>query len=96
ISGKINQLIPGEKWRINSNSGKIELKFPFQFPKIIAPDNLKTWIQSAIKKLHPLSLPPHMIIKATQQPFTIEIQEGPNNYGFSSLSEFKAYLKKNF
>ncbi|MEX2513765.1 MAG: ABC transporter ATP-binding protein [Cyclobacteriaceae bacterium] len=96
ISGEINQLIPGKKWGINSNTGKIELNLPFQYPEVIGPDILKIWIQSAIKKLHPLSLPPHLIIKAAQKPFSIEVQIGSINQAFSSLSEFTAYLKNNF
>jgi iron complex transport system ATP-binding protein len=96
ISGKINQLIPGKKWAINSNTGKIELNLPFKYPEVSGPDILKIWIRSAIKKLHPLSLPPYLTIKAGQQPFYIEVQEGRENYRFNTLSEFTDYLKKNF
>jgi iron complex transport system ATP-binding protein len=91
ISGGIQRLLPGEKWRVDATSGKI-IRHTAPIPcQIEGPESLVSWVKNALRKNPGLPLPDTICL--FEAPFTIKITFLQNDYQFSSISEMIGFLK---
>jgi iron complex transport system ATP-binding protein len=90
ISGKINQLLPGEKYRFSLERGKLEpenrdLKF-----EIDGPPELVFWVKKALIKAGLPETKEPIFVK--KDPFSISL----NGMNFTSINELILTVQKNF
>jgi len=91
ISGGIQRLLPGEKWRVDAASGKI-IRHTAPIPcKIEGPESLVSWVKNALRKNPGLRLPDTIYL--FEAPFTIKVTFLQNHYQFSSISEMIGFLQ---
>ncbi|WP_332911217.1 ABC transporter ATP-binding protein [Algoriphagus boritolerans] len=77
ISGKINQLLPGDKYRFSLDRGKIEFEIRDSGFEIEGPPELVFWVEKALRKAGILNL--SHPVSVTKEPFTI-VSEGKKNF----------------
>jgi iron complex transport system ATP-binding protein len=63
ISGKINQLLPGEKYRFSLERGKLEFEFLTSELDIAGPGEYVYWVEKALKKAGIVSLNDTVVIQ---------------------------------
>jgi iron complex transport system ATP-binding protein len=91
INGGIQGLLPGEKWRIDANSGKI-IRHVASIPcPIEGPETLVNWVKNALRKNPGLRLPDKIYLSG--DPFVIKLTFSQNHYQFSSISEMIRFLQ---
>ncbi|MDR7128997.1 iron complex transport system ATP-binding protein [Algoriphagus sp. 4150] len=86
ISGKINQLLPGENFRFSLEKGRIESKGGDLKFKISGPKELATWISKALEKAGIKELPDEIIV--SKSPFLIKYASNE----FQSVEGFLDFL----
>lgn len=88
ISGRINQLLPGDKYRFSIERGKLEFELQNLRFEISGPSELVFWVEKALKKAK---------IAETNDPIFIEKDPFSLVYGqmkFDSIDQLIFYLKK--
>ena len=91
LKGQIQKLLPGNKWEIDANNGKIRLKNPSLLPEISGPKNMRHWVKNALRKNLDLSMPEKIITK--DNPLEIIVYKGQKSITFSSISAMIRFLK---
>ena len=91
LEGQIQKLLPGNKWEIDANNGKIRLKNPSLLPEISGPKNMRHWVKNALRKNLDLSMPEKIITK--DNPLEIIVYKGQKSITFSSISAMIRFLK---
>lgn len=87
ISGKINQLLPGENFRFSAEKGRIESKISSLKFDISGPSEYTSWIEKALEKAGIKELPEP--IEVSKDPFALNYKERL----YKSVGEFVENLK---
>lgn len=91
ISGGIQRLLPGEKWRVDAASGKI-IRNTAPLPcQMEGPEPLVSWVKNALRKNPGLNLPDAIYL--SENPFSIRATFSQNHHHFDSISEMIGYLQ---
>jgi len=88
ISGAINLLLPGEKYRFSLERGKMEFEIQDSKFEISGPQELVFWVKKAMGKagIGEISEP----IQVTHRPFSIRYKD----LEFAQISDFVSFLKR--
>ena len=89
LSGKINQLLPSQKYQYSPKRGRLEVQEDIMEFPVQGPEDLVYWVQKALKKAKILGIPTEIRVK--ENPFSLEM----NSRSFASLEEFIQFLKSN-
>lgn len=89
ISGQINQLLPGEKYRFSVERGKLEFGIRDSTFEILGPLELVFWVKKALNKAGIGQLADQILVKDT--PFSISYK----NLEFGKISELIEFLRSN-
>lgn len=87
ISGQINQLLPGEKYRFSLERGKMEFGVQDSKFEISGPQELVFWVKKALQKAK-IGVPTESI-SVKKDPFSINYQ----NLEFKKISDLIYYMK---
>ncbi|WP_162415971.1 ABC transporter ATP-binding protein [Cyclobacterium roseum] len=91
ISGGIQRLLPGEKWRVDAASGKI-IRNTTPLPcQIEGPEPMVSWVKNALRKNPELNLPEAIFL--TETPFAIKATFSQHQQTFDSISEMIRFLQ---
>ncbi|MDN3688794.1 ABC transporter ATP-binding protein [Cyclobacterium jeungdonense] len=92
ISGGIQRLLPGKKWRVDAVTGKI-IRNTAPLPcKIEGPEPLVSWVKNALRKNPELNLPDTIFL--SENPFSIKATFSQNQHRFDSISEMIRFLQE--
>ncbi|MDO6437209.1 ABC transporter ATP-binding protein [Cyclobacterium sp. 1_MG-2023] len=92
LEGQIQKLLPGNKWEIDADNGKIMLKTPSVLPEITGPKHVRHWVRNALRKNMDLPLPEK--ISTTDNPLEIIVYKAQKSITFSSISTMIRFFKK--
>lgn len=87
ISGKINQLLPSEKYQYSPQSGRLEVQDKVSELSIQGPAHLAFWVRKALDKAGVSKYKTEIQVK--ENPFQLEV----NSQIFASLEELIQFLK---
>lgn len=87
ISGEINHLLPGEKYKFSLERGKLEFEIQDLKFKIAGPPELVFWVKKALSKAEIGKLEGQITL--TTHPFSIVYQES----SFNKIGDFISYLR---
>ncbi len=91
ISGGIQRLVPGEKWRVDAITGKI-IRNTAPLPcRIEGPEPLVSWVKNALRKNPELTLPDSILL--SEKPFAIRVTFSQHQQVFDSISEMIRFLQ---
>ncbi|SHN13150.1 iron complex transport system ATP-binding protein [Cyclobacterium lianum] len=91
IQGQIQRLLPGDKWQIDPQSGKIRLLDPAKLPNIEGPSHLSQWIRNVFRKNPELYQPKQ--IRVRDQPFGISLFFPNREEKVTSIAEMIRFLR---
>ncbi len=87
LSGQINQLLPGEKYRFSIARGKMEMEVRDLKFEISGPQELVFWVEKALVKAGIESL--YSAVSVSAEPFLIRYEK----HDFFSIEELLIFLK---
>jgi iron complex transport system ATP-binding protein len=90
ISGRINQLLSGEKYRFSVERGKLEFEIQNLRFEISGPPELVFWVRKALVKAGIAETNDPIFVK--KDPFSISL----NGMNFTSINELILRVQKNF
>lgn len=88
ISGKINQLLPGDKYRFSPERGKLEFENQNSEIEISGSKELVFWVRKAIHKAGILEVKSPIFVE--NNPFSVSV----GNVKFESMDKLIFYLKR--
>lgn len=92
IQGGIQSLLPGDKWQIDPESGKIRLKDPPNLPQVEGPIHLSHWIRNVFRKNPELTRPERIVVR--DQPFGIRLFFADRTEEFNGIAEMIRFLQR--
>lgn len=92
LEGQIQKLLPGNKWEIDANNGRIRLRNPGVLPEITGPKRVRHWVRNALRKNIDLPMPEKII--TTDNPLEIIVHKAQKSTSFSSISAMIRFFKK--
>lgn len=91
IQESLNLLLPGEKYRFNRHTGKIEPQVDFEYPAINGPEELVQWVKLALRK-HRIRIR-EATITVCEKPFEIRLEGDDHPKSWDTITEMVEFLK---